>query len=192
MENAPENLYEVRVEENNVHENVRVRRVIIGGRGRRGPLRRHGRCSCSYNLEEVSQGAREQGCISFAAHRVGFLITSVIGLLQLKYQNQDLSPFETHPITMQALIVTICAYCLLATARNHSSEILDQLNLLLGALSSLLLLSILLPSFLTCFFFVMWTFLFLIMGRPLLQTIYAWFCHRTALAVSLVLNVYTR
>ncbi|XAR63207.1 hypothetical protein NMG60_11023065 [Bertholletia excelsa] len=130
---------------------------------------------------------------------LAFLVSSLIGLLQLKYQNKSITHFDTHP--MATCLTSLCAYCLANEAEaiaqkrraKHHSRIPGQLALVLGALSSVLLASVFMSSVVARLFCVVWVVLLLaVLGIHLIQSIYQWLYQRTAMSVSWVLDLCTR
>ena len=97
----------------------------------------------------------EQDFISSApCHEVFiFLITSLIGLIQVDYQSKSLSPFDTHPISMWTSFAAINIFSMglaikmeLQTRSPSYSKILSQVIYISGVLSSASLASTLFPG----------------------------------------------
>ena len=97
----------------------------------------------------------EQDFISSApCHEVFiFLITSLIGLIQVDYQSKSLSPFDTHPISMWTSFAAINIFSMglatkmeLQTRSPSDSKILSQVIYISGVLSSASLASTLFPG----------------------------------------------
>ena len=146
--------------------------------------------------------ARVQGFISSTMPHVvyAFLVATLIGLLQMKYQNKSVSPFETHSTNMTSFVLTLCAYCLAMVGKNihknhggNYTKILGHVILISQTLSSVSLATIFLPlSLSSLIMFIVWATMFAIVGRYLFKLIYQWFYWRIAIAVVQVLRVYTR
>ena len=97
----------------------------------------------------------EQDFISSApCHEVFiFLITSLIGLIQVDYQSKSLSPFDTHPISLWTSFAAINIFSMglaikmeLQTRSPSYSKILSQVIYISGVLSSASLASTLFPG----------------------------------------------
>ncbi|CAK9172171.1 unnamed protein product [Ilex paraguariensis] len=128
-----------------------------------------------------------------------FFITSLIGLLQLKYQNKDVSPLETHPTTMKTFIITLSIYCSTLAAKvidqpHHLnySQLFGCLSPIFGALSSISLLSIFLPHWFCWLIFILWALMPIIASRYILNHIYQYFYRRIINAVPNVLEILGR
>lgn len=147
---------------------------------------------------------RVQGLISSTTchmtHIVyAFLITTLLGLLQLKHQNKKDSPFETHPINMRAFFVTLCIYCFALAAKtmvtstnNFYSTIFGHFSLIFGSLSSISLAAIFLSHWLSHLILVLGAFLPLIIAREIFQKIYLWLYERTTSAAFQLLHIFGR
>ncbi|KAG5538644.1 hypothetical protein RHGRI_019265 [Rhododendron griersonianum] len=142
-----------------------------------------------------------QGSISSTTCHVvyAFLVTTLIGLLQVKYQNKNVSPFETHPSTIQTFVMTMCSYSLATVGKSitkkydaNCSKIFGHVSTISGALSSVSLAVIFLKTSLSSLImFIIWAILFATMARYLYQKIYQWFYQMSANAVVQVLDLYT-
>ncbi|KAJ0053989.1 hypothetical protein Pint_00183 [Pistacia integerrima] len=115
-----------------------------------------------------------------------FLIPVMIGLLQVEYQNKNVSPFDIHPINMWVFLAATCIYCVgLATnleSYNYPtacSKIISHLIINSGALASITLASVLVSSLIGWLILCLWIILPITLARNLLKHIYEWLKHRT-------------
>ena len=129
-----------------------------------------------------------------------FLVATLIELLQMKYQNKSVSPFETHHTNMTSFVITLYTYCLAMVGKDifkddggNYTKILGHVILISQALSSVSLATIFLPrSLSSLIMFIVWVTMFAIVGRYLFKLIYEWFYGRIAIAVVQVLRMYMR
>ncbi|KAF7139283.1 hypothetical protein RHSIM_Rhsim07G0031400 [Rhododendron simsii] len=146
--------------------------------------------------------ARMQGNISSTTCDVvyAFFVTTLIGLLQVKYQNKNASPFETHPTTMRTFVITMWTYSLATAGKsvtkkygaNCCYKIFGHVSIISGALSSVSLAAVFLPSSLNSpIMFITSAVLFAIVAQLLYQTICQWFYWKIADAVAQVLEILT-
>lgn len=128
-----------------------------------------------------------------------FLITTLIGLLQVKYQNKNVSPFETHLTSIRSFVISMSTYCLAMVGKtiaqnygaNCSKKIFGHVGLISGALSSASLAVLFLPSSLSSLIvFIMWAILVAIMVGCLYKPIYQWLYRKIATAVVQVVELY--
>lgn len=127
-----------------------------------------------------------------------FLISTLIGFLQVLYQNKSVSPFETHPTTIKAFFFTFCVYCSTLVAKSAATHLtiftlhlLSHFNLISGVISSLSLLTIFLPSWLNKLLIsILGIIIPLFLGRHVIKSIYRKLCEKTINAVIYVVNVF--
>ncbi|KAH7862888.1 hypothetical protein Vadar_010666 [Vaccinium darrowii] len=141
-----------------------------------------------------------QGSMSSTTCHVvyGFLISTLIGLLQLKYQNKKVSPFETHPALIRMFVATMCIYSLAMvgkiTAANYRAkccEIFSRVSILSGALSSVSLAMIFLPpSLSSLIMIIIWVIFLAIVALYLFHTIYKWLYQKIAVSIVQVLELF--
>ncbi|KAG5538642.1 hypothetical protein RHGRI_019264 [Rhododendron griersonianum] len=142
-----------------------------------------------------------QGSTSFTTcHAVyTFLVTTLIGLLQVKYQNKNVSPFETHLTSIRSFVIAVFIYCLVTVGKiitknygANCSKILGYVSLISGTLSSVSLAVIFLPTLLSSvIMFIIWAILFAMVARFLYKAIYQWFYQKIVDAVVQVLELCT-
>jgi hypothetical protein len=98
--------------------------------------------------------ASEQAVTGYTKGNRQFLISTLLALIQMKYQNSGKSPFDTHPTTMSAFIVTAYFYTGALVAISRVTQAIPNNNYLpiamlfsdiLGALACSLLIFILVP-----------------------------------------------
>lgn len=125
------------------------------------------------------------------------LITTLIGFIQIMYQNKSLTPFETHPTTIKAFFFTFYVYCSALVAKStlthltSYSQILIHINLIAGVISSLSLLTIFLPSWLNKLIIsILGVFIPLILGRHMVKLIYQQLSEKTMNAVIYLVDVF--
>ena len=131
--------------------------------------------------------AKEQGfTFSPPCHGVfKYFIPSLMAVVALKFKNKNIDPFETHPVNMWAFVISTCIYFLIlgilkelqnSCANYH--QILGHIILISGALSSVSLLSLILPTQLGCLIFIIWALLPIILVRQSLKHIYRCLTHK--------------
>ncbi|XAR54151.1 hypothetical protein NMG60_11029167 [Bertholletia excelsa] len=123
----------------------------------------------------------------------GFLVASMLALLQLKYQGKNTSPFDTHPMNIAAFLVTICAYTAALVAeliaaqtrwRRHSA-IFGHTAAISAALSTASLGTVFLPSTISCILmFFIWLLMFLWATRQLVWAFYLGIHSKLAIVVA--------
>lgn len=140
-----------------------------------------------------------QGSLIYSVcHAVyAFLITTLIGFIQIMYQNKSLTPFETHPTTIKTFFFTFYVYCSTLVAKialthlTSYSQILIHINLIAGVISSLSLLTIFLPSWLNKLIIsILGVFIPLILGRHMVKLIYQQLSEKTMNAVIYLVDVF--
>ncbi|KAH7863189.1 hypothetical protein Vadar_014560 [Vaccinium darrowii] len=141
-----------------------------------------------------------QGSMSSTTCHVvyGFLITTLIGLLQLKYQNKKVSPFETHLALIGTFGTTMCIYSFAMVgkikAKNYSAkyyEIFSHVSILSGVLSSVSLAMIFLPRSLNfLIMIIIWVIFFASVALYLFHTIYKWLYQKIVAAIEQVLELF--
>ncbi len=114
---------------------------------------------------------------SFSHSIIMFLNPVLLALLQVEYQFQKVSPFQTHLANVWGFLAATCFYCLGLGLKMHIKSrcaILGHVLLISGAFSSVSLVSIFLPRSLGWLPFIIWAILPFMIGRPLLMRVYRW------------------
>ncbi|KAH7864845.1 hypothetical protein Vadar_034545 [Vaccinium darrowii] len=187
----------------------RPRGVMLGGRRRpmntKPPGHRHSSSILPQKIQHENNlifydSASMQGSMSSTTCHVvyGFFITTLIGILQLKYQNKKVSPFETHLTPIRTFVATMCIYSLAMVgkiiAKKYSAkcyEIFSHVSILSGALSSVSLATIFLPpSLSSLIMFIIWAIFFAIVALYLFHTLYKWLYQKIAVAIVQVLELF--
>ncbi|KAK4847741.1 hypothetical protein QYF36_005361 [Acer negundo] len=122
-----------------------------------------------------------------------FLINTSLTLLQIKYNNiQDgASPFETHYGIMVAFSVSVHLYALLPFIIIMRPSAIPKISKLCGALASILLLLILVPSF-GWFSLVVWMICFVKEVHNSYQEYRRLFYHATLHVLDILMNLLMR
>ncbi|KAI8546616.1 hypothetical protein RHMOL_Rhmol07G0132900 [Rhododendron molle] len=79
---------------------------------------------------------------------LAFIVPVLLGLLQIKYQGNQISPFETHPISMVISVASLLLYCLGYYAKSRwptYALVVSHGVVVFGSLSVVSLASILFP-----------------------------------------------
>ncbi|CAN6566439.1 unnamed protein product [Malus baccata var. baccata] len=129
-----------------------------------------------------------------------FLNPLLIGVLQVKCQGANVSPFDTHPRVMWIFLSTTLVYCFafavnIKSRRNCTtifySRMSGHIALLTGSLSSVSLVSIFFPSVLDeRLVFFSWIIMPLIVGRTLIRRMCQKICKSTMNAVIIVYSIW--
>ncbi|KAK4835497.1 hypothetical protein QYF36_010499 [Acer negundo] len=106
---------------------------------------------------ERQQQAMQEGRGFMIAKSFYGVIPTLIGVLQVNTEGKDKSPFETHPAQMWVFVFSSVIYFYVAQ-RSVPMAIIS------GSLSSVSLLSVLLPRLLGALIFIPWAFLPLILA----------------------------
>ncbi|KAF7138579.1 hypothetical protein RHSIM_Rhsim07G0111100 [Rhododendron simsii] len=80
---------------------------------------------------------------------MGLFVPVLLSLLQIKYQGNQISPFETHPISMVIFVASLLLYCLGYNAKSRwptYALIISRAMVAFGSLSVVSLASILFPN----------------------------------------------
>ncbi|KAF7138416.1 hypothetical protein RHSIM_Rhsim07G0111400 [Rhododendron simsii] len=85
-----------------------------------------------------------------SCHNVlAFIVPVLLSLLQIKYQGNKISPFETHPISMEISVASLLFYCLGYHAKSRwptYALVVSRGMVVFGSLSVVSLASILFPD----------------------------------------------
>jgi len=131
--------------------------------------------------------AREQG-FTFSPPWHGvfkYFVPSLMAVVALKFDSKNIDPFETHPMNMWAFVISTCIYFLilgllkeLQNSCANYDQILGHVLLLSGALSSVSLVSIILPTQLGRLIFIIWALLPIFLVCRSLKHIYRCLTHK--------------
>ncbi|KAF7139597.1 hypothetical protein RHSIM_Rhsim07G0111200 [Rhododendron simsii] len=100
---------------------------------------------------------------------LAFVVPVLLSLLQIKYQGNQISPFDTHPISMVISVASLLLYCLGYHAKSRWPTyglVVSRGMVVLGSLSVVSLASILFPG---SFGSVLYTFFVLFSAAELLK-----------------------
>ncbi|KAK9183028.1 hypothetical protein WN944_026177 [Citrus x changshan-huyou] len=156
-------------------------------------------CHLIHHLEKYN--STEQPFVSSSPRHIIFLliISLLIGLLQVDYQNKSVSPFDTHPVNMWISFGAAFIYCLgLAInveSKEHQasySQITSHVILSSGALASASLASVFFPRLLGWICLALWTLVPITLGRRLIKPMYQWLKYGILKLVSQVYNRFNR
>ncbi|KAJ6400370.1 hypothetical protein OIU84_015924 [Salix udensis] len=140
-------------------------------------------CHCDANLSRCEESL--QGFIfSTSCHAVfAFLNPFLIGVIQVKFQGTNQSPFQTRLPSMWAFLLATFVYCF-AFAANMKFKYTKYFRFsghvafLAGSFSSISLVSFLLPARLGPLVFVAWAILPIMVARSTVQFICLWIYQR--------------
>ncbi|GAY46614.1 hypothetical protein CUMW_098410 [Citrus unshiu] len=81
-------------------------------------------CRLCHLIHQLENNSTEQPFVSSSPRHIIFLliITLLIGLLQVDYQNKSVSPFDTHPVNMWISFGAALIYCLGLAINVESKE----------------------------------------------------------------------
>ncbi|KAB2011018.1 hypothetical protein ES319_D10G285500v1 [Gossypium barbadense] len=106
----------------------------------------------------------ERCCNSHIHASLGFLISVLVDLIQVKYQSTNMAvPFETHPAIMFIFITAILVYAAAATIKTSNDNssihrvIVTKISLLSGSLATVVLLLVIVAP-IGWFILLIWTF----------------------------------
>ncbi|TYJ16568.1 hypothetical protein E1A91_A10G263400v1 [Gossypium mustelinum] len=106
----------------------------------------------------------ERCCNNHIHASLGFLISVLVDLIQVKYQSTNMAvPFETHPATMFIFITAILVYAAAATIKTSNDNssihrvIVTKISLLSGSLATVVLVLVIVPP-IGVFILLIWTF----------------------------------
>ncbi|PON82952.1 hypothetical protein TorRG33x02_212480 [Trema orientale] len=106
-----------------------------------------------------------------------FLNPLLVGVLQVKCQSQSASPFDTHRSDMWTFLLATLVYCFAFAAntrRRRYAVISGHVALISGSLSSVSLVSVLLPRSLGRLIFFTWIILPVVVSRQTISCICRW------------------
>ncbi|PPD76984.1 hypothetical protein GOBAR_DD26084 [Gossypium barbadense] len=126
----------------------------------------------------------EERCCNNHIHAsLGFLITVLLALIQVKYQSTNMAvPFETHPAIMFIFITAILVYAATAAIKTSNANssihriIVSKISLLSGSLATVVLLLVIVPP-IGWFILLIWSFF-------LVKQIYDGMLHLPCLIIS--------
>ncbi|CAK9159385.1 unnamed protein product [Ilex paraguariensis] len=114
-----------------------------------------------------------------------YLVPLLFALVATKYQARNEDPFEAHPINMWCFVIATIIYGLVLGIRKQNtlrvakySQIIDHVILFFGALSSVSLLSVLLPRCLGFLSFGVMSFVLIIIAWNKLKHGFCWLYDR--------------
>ncbi|KAJ4823014.1 hypothetical protein Tsubulata_009219 [Turnera subulata] len=150
-----------------------------------GRKRRHKKkpaCKCSNDgIVVCTQSLRALVSSSSPWHGVfAFLNPLLVGVIQVKFQGKTDSPFDSRPLCMWVFVSATVVYCfaLASKLRFYGSVFYSKLSgdvaLLSGSLSSVALVSILLPQLAGWVLSIAWTLFPMILAHKLIRHMVIW------------------
>ncbi|CAK9162521.1 unnamed protein product [Ilex paraguariensis] len=114
-----------------------------------------------------------------------YLVPLLFALVATKYQAKNEDPFEAHPINMWCFVIATIIYSIALGIRKQNKicvakylQIIDHVILISGALSTVSLLSVLLPRFLGFLSFAVMPFVLIIIAWNKLKHGFGWLYDR--------------
>ncbi|KAG5231196.1 transmembrane [Salix suchowensis] len=147
----------------------------------RGLGRQNFGCHCGANLSRSDESL--QGFIISCNAVFLLLVPFLIGVIQIKFQGTNQSPFQTRLPSMWASVLATFVYCfaLAATMKFKCTKygrFSGHVAFLAGSFSSISLVSFLLPARLGPLVFVAWAILHIMVARSTVQFICLWIYQR--------------